>query len=216
MPIIPNQTRTMDPIADHRFTNTINRFSRLVSRGRNVILPDNENNFDITRITFENSGEEYCNSVTVSPGIAVKDDCVIHVTDSAVLDFTDPYNYLWATEDDKTFGEELSDNDPSDYRKYVILLNYAYDRSVPAKKASYVICKNRNIFLSNLNHFLYLGTAHVKKKYLGYTNDGYYILGDPYIHRILYFDNNELDNNVMIEKPIYRFFVNNVDGGLED
>lgn len=39
MPIIPNQQRSLDSNADHRFSNSINRFTRLLTGGKNVILP---------------------------------------------------------------------------------------------------------------------------------------------------------------------------------
>jgi hypothetical protein len=39
MPVIPTQQRTMDPYTDHRFSNTFNRFTRILTGGRDVILP---------------------------------------------------------------------------------------------------------------------------------------------------------------------------------
>lgn len=217
MPTYPAQSRSIDPAKDHRFSDTINRFTRIVTRGRNVILPDDLYNFDIERITTEpvNPEDSTCYKISIAPGIFVKNDCLVQIMENVELDFTNPYNYLVSVSTDSEFGTEISTTNPNDVKKYAILINYNYDRSIPAKKASYVICKNRSIFLTNQNYFIYLGTAHVRRINSGMNEFGYYVMGDPFIEKISYFDRNEFDGNKIVERPIYRFFVNNVDGGIE-
>ncbi len=48
MATIPSQRRILDPYADHRFSNSINAFTRLITGGKDVILP-----FDVDRSVFE-------------------------------------------------------------------------------------------------------------------------------------------------------------------
>ena len=201
MPItIPSQIRSVDPYADHRFSNTINRLNRIYSGGEDVILPFDGQTFNLEKQTSTGSvtiaGVTYSwnanKAVKIGPGLCIKDDMLIHVKNSAYLDFQDPDNYV---------GSGSGYNSFDSTGKYFMLLHYEYSRSMPAPQAKYVIAKQRNEFLLNREKYIYLGTANIS-----YTSS--YI-----ISTVVEKDVDETNSNAIIKRPNYRFVLPIVDGG---
>lgn len=198
---IPNQIRSVDPYADHRFSDTVNRFNRIFTGGEDTILPfDGDLQFTLTLMTTSGSetihGVEYSwdeyEAVKIGPGLFIKDDALIHVRSSAYLDFTEAANYVGSGAGFDQFNQTGD---------YFILIKYDYLRSIPASQASYVIAKQRAEFLNNREKYIYLGTASV-------VNAGGYR-----IDSISLTDNDELNSNALIERPDYKFTVPEIDGG---
>ena len=142
MPVnAPQQQRTADPYSEQRYSSVINRFTRMVTGGKNVILQADQS-FIITIDDWK--------TITVKPGLFVKDDALIHMTDDYTIDFTDELMYVDAA------GVMTI----SDY--YYIVAEYTYSRSLPAPKSYYRIIRDENIFLNFQTSYLYLGNIFVK------------------------------------------------------
>lgn len=197
---IPEQIRSVDPYADHRFSNTINRFNRIFTGGNDTILPFDDKEFALIKQTSSGtetiSGTVYTwsanKAVKVGPGMCIKDDMLIHIMNSSYVNFTDPTNYV---------GSGTGYNSFDSTGKYFILLSYTYARSIPAPQASIVIAKQRNEFLNNRDRYIYLGTATV-----GFTST--FVITDVDLT-----DTDETNGNALIERPNYEFVVPFVDGG---
>lgn len=197
---IPDQIRSVDPYADHRFSNTINRFNRIFTGGEDTILPFDEKEFNLIQQTGAGtetiSGTVYTwaanKAVKIGPGMCIKDDMLIHVLNSSYVNFADPTNYV---------GSGTGYNALDSTGKYFILLSYTYARSIPAPQATMVIAKQRNEFLNNRDRYIYLGTATI-----GYTST--FVITDLELT-----DTDELNGNALIERPNYEFVVPFVDGG---
>lgn len=197
---IPDQIRSVDPYADHRFSNTINRFNRIFTGGEDTILPFDDNEFNLSLLTSTDSttysGTVYSwvanKAVKVGPGMCIKDDMLIHIKDYSVVNFADPTNYV---------GSGTGYNSFDTTGKYFILLSYTYARSIPAPQASIVVAKQRNEFLNNRDRYIYLGTATV-----GYTST--FVITEVELT-----DTDENNGNALIERPNYEFVVPFVDGG---
>lgn len=141
MAIAVGQVLSLNPYTDHRFTNTINRFTRIVSGGSDVILPFNDNTLAVTI-------DDTTQGVNISPGVVIKDDVLIHLPESTNLDFTDQDNYVG------TSGLGPAGD-------YFVLLKYTYYQSVPPPSCYYVVCRQRAEFLNNRSKYMYLATATV-------------------------------------------------------
>lgn len=197
---IPDQIRSVDPYADHRFSNTINRFNRIITGGEDTILPFDDQEFNLTRKTTAGSetiaGTVYTwaanKAVKVGPGMCIKDDMLIHIKNSSYVNFSDPTNYV---------GSGTGFNAFDTTGKYFILLSYTYARSIPAPQASIVIAKQRSEFLNNRDRYIYLGTATVD-----YTST-FIVSG------VSLTDIDELNSDTPITRPNYEFVVPFVDGG---
>ena len=197
---IPDQIRSVDPYADHRFSNTINRFNRIFTGGEDTILPFDDLEFNLTKQTSSGTetivGTVYTwaanKAIKVGPGMCIKDDMLIHIKNSSYVNFTDPTNYV---------GSGTGYNSFDSTGKYFILLSYTYARSIPAPQASIVIAKQRNEFLNNRDRYIYLGTATV-----GFTST--FVITDVDLT-----DTDETNSDALIERPNYEFVVPFVDGG---
>jgi len=145
--IAPEQSRTVDPFSEERFSSTLNRFTRIFTGGTDVLIFD-------TSFLF---GDELLDTtsysvVTFGPGLAIKDDVLIHVTDSkGFVDFEDNDYYL-----DEIPGMIEEGN-------YYMLLYYNYDRSYPPPNAYYRILRDTSIFETYQDNYLFLGAAQVKR-----------------------------------------------------
>lgn len=189
MAITPEQLITISGFADHRFSNTFSRFSRIVTGNQNVILPFDNYVFDVT------IGDS-STSVNITSGIVCKDDIMIQITDATTeLDFTDPSNYVGSS---TTMAPP-----PSHPTNYLVLLKYSYQRTLPAPSAVFVVCKSREEFLNNRDKYIYLASARV-------ALDG----GSYKITNIYYTDTDELNGDAIIERPVYRYTPPVVYGGL--
>lgn len=201
--VTPDQIRSLDPYSDHRFSNTINRFNRIFTGGEDTIMPFDNQEFTLTKKTLDGTDTiadviytwSANKSVQVGPGIVIKDDTLIHVKNSAYLDFTDPDIYAGSGT-----GYNLFDSTG----KYFILIDYQYTRSIPAPTAKYVVLKpsKRSTFLSNRALYVYLGTANVT------GTSGNYV-----ISTVSLTDTDELNGNAEIKRPNYEFTLPIVDGG---
>lgn len=197
---IPSQVRSVDPYADHRFSNTINRLNRIYSGGEDVILPFDGQTFNLTKKTDTSSatiaGVTYTwnanKAVQIGPGLCIKDDMLIHVKNSAYLNFQDPDNYVGSGSGYDSFDST---------GKYFMLLQYEYSRSIPAPQAKYVIAKQRNEFLLNRSKYIYLGTANIS-----FTSS--YL-----ITTLSETDVDENNGNAIVKRPNYEFVLPLVDGG---
>lgn len=201
--VTPDQIRSLDPYADHRFSNTINRFNRIFTGGEDTIMPFDNQEFTLTKQT--SNGSEVIAGVTytwyankgikIGGGICIKDDVLIHVKNSAYIDLTDSDVYVGSGSGYNVFDTT---------GKYFILLQYQYSRSIPAPSAKYVIVKStiRNEFLNNRSKYVYLGTANIT----GTT-------GNYYIDTIVLTDTDENNSNAIIQRPNYEFTIPAIDGG---
>lgn len=117
----PVQERAVDPYSSNRYSSIINRLSRLVTSGSDVILYPFQS-FQLTRLSDT--------EVSISPGMCIKDDVLIHIKESFTLDFEDNADYIDNTGDMSSTGY------------YYMVLQYYYARSLPAPKASIKIIRD--------------------------------------------------------------------------
>lgn len=183
--IAPTQERSVDPISDNRFSSVINRFSRILTNGMDVILfPNQSFKFEIVD----------WNKLLVKNGICIKDDVFIHITEDFNLMLDDNEYYIDDT------GDMTSDG------YYYIVLQYFYARSFVAPKAYIRIIRDKAIhFLPYQSRYIFLGCLdiHYNSLQLRYEinpNNGifYYDPENPTIKRPesenswLYIDGGEI------------------------
>lgn len=140
--LTPTQTRTLDPYTEERWSSNVNRLTRLVTGGNNIIVQP-ETSF---RLTISDAS-----TVVVHPGLFVKDDCLVHISADYTLDFSDSTGNLYI---DDTGGM-----DQEGY--YFILIQYAYTRSLPPTKAFYRILKSLSAYNLYSSSYIYLGNIRV-------------------------------------------------------
>lgn len=130
----------MDPYSESRYSSTVNRMSRLVTGNQDVVLfPDSS--FIATRLSDT--------ELTISPGIAVKDDVLINTTALYTVDFADSNFYV------DTIGGLTAAG------TYYVVLHYEYIRSSPAPQAFIRIIKDSTIFDNNLELYIFLWAVSV-------------------------------------------------------
>ena len=141
MPTAPTQERSVDPYSDNRFSSVINRLTRIVSGGNDMILYPQQS-FTLTQNSWK--------SVTINPGICIKDDVLIHIQESFLLDFDDNDYYV------DEAGAMNSDG------SYYIVLQYFYSRSLPSPSAYLRIIRDiTNLYTPYTNRYIFLGSAQV-------------------------------------------------------
>ena len=139
-PTIPTQQRALDPYSEKRFSSSTNRLTRSITGGNNVILFPEES-FDLAIVDYH--------TFTISPGICIKDDVLIHITEEYTVDLTDSDFFIDGTAMD-SIGE------------YYIVLQYAYARSLPAPAAYFRIIKNIATYYTQFeSSYIYLGSIQV-------------------------------------------------------
>ncbi len=147
---IPAQTRAVDPFASYN-SNVVNQLTRMNTyKGGSVngviaIQPD-------LQVTLDSTSPLYV--VSVSRGIAYKDDVFIRVSPAHTVDFRDSDNYV-------DFGTGF---DEVGY--YYIVLEYNYVKSRPAPECKIKIIKptqrgNFNWALPSSNDFIFLKAVNV-------------------------------------------------------
>ena len=142
MPLTPpTQDRAIDAFSQYRFSQNLNLLSRAITQGRNVIqFPDLS--FNLTKLDWS--------LVDVSPGIAFKDDVLIHIKQTYELDFADNNYYI----------DPSGQMDNEGY--YFIVLQYYYARSLPAPKAFIKIIRDVDTYYyPYMNDLIFLGSAQV-------------------------------------------------------
>lgn len=137
----PVQQRTADPYSEVRYTQTLNRFTRVITGGDDMVLKS-ESSFICNIIDWY--------TVNIEAGIAVKDDTLVHINQDYDVDFTDQDLYI---DDSDTMISE---------GYYFLLLQYNYARTLPAPKAYYRICRNSLLFTNYPSRYIYLASIYVR------------------------------------------------------
>lgn len=189
----PSQTRSLDPHSYDRFSSTINRLTRIVTGGEDIIINPNEF-FLVTRGSGDSTG--YYTTVTVSPGICVKDDVTIQIDENYTIDLTNDDYYV-----DETPGLTQAG-------WYYLVLEYNYARSCPPQEAYYKIIKDVDTYYTPyIGNYLFLAAIYIcydadSSSYQICTNDDGY--------DILYYDPN--DPTVTRNYPTWN--ISCIDGGV--
>lgn len=136
----PNQLRTTDPYSEDRYSSLINRFNRVWTRGNNVIL-EPQNSFNVTL--------DDANTLTVDAGIFIKDDAMVHVDTSYVIDASSNDYYEDGTGAMTTLGY------------YILVVKYNYTRSLPSPVAYYKLIRDETIYTGALTDYIFLGSFYV-------------------------------------------------------
>jgi len=141
----PRQEISLENLGTRRWTSTINKFTRLLSNGENIILFEDQS-FQISR--------ESNTTVSISPGICLKSDQLIQITESNfTLDFEDWEDYV----DTEEVGNPLNSEG-----YYYVILEYTYQRSRPAPKAAYKIIRDiSSYYTPYLENYIFLGTVKI-------------------------------------------------------
>ena len=122
----PTQLRSVDPYSSYN-SNNVNALTRVVSEGEDIICQG----LDVALTTST--------TLTVETGIAVKDDVMVHIQESMVIDLTDND---WFIEGSSASGDDT----------YYVVLDYRYSKISPAPIASIKILKT----LANMSTGYYL------------------------------------------------------------
>lgn len=137
----PLQQRTLDPFSDHRFSQVINRSTRIVTGGEDSILYPSD--FPLTQYNYK--------IINIGPGIAFKDDVIIHTMEEYSVDFA---NLDFFVDDDGGGMDEIGD--------YYIVMTYTYGRSLPSPKAYFKIIKNlETVYFPYPERYIFLGKVEV-------------------------------------------------------
>jgi len=150
----PVQERAVDPYSSNRYSSIINRLSRIVTSGSDVILYPFQS-FQLTRLSDT--------EISVGPGMCIKDDVLIHIKETFALDFEDNAHYI---DDDYAM-------DSAGY--YYMVLQYYYARSLPAPRAWIKIIRDTaGLYRADnkSDSYIFLGAAKI-------VDDGGYKLEDP-------------------------------------
>lgn len=143
----PLQQRSIDPYSNRRFSSILNRLTRIVTNGQDMILFPNQS-FTLTFVNYK--------TVIVGAGICVKDDVIIHTTESFTIDFSNNDYYV------DTSGTM------SQGGYYYIVLSYNYSRSLPAPAAYIKVIRNigtegllDGLYYGHESSYIFLGSATV-------------------------------------------------------
>ncbi len=140
---VPIQIRTVDPFASYN-SDTVNKLTHMLNSGDDLL--ENLQSCDVTDSTS-------INKVILSPGIVYKDDVLIEITESHIIDFTDSLQY-------QEFGSGFNENG-----YYYIVLKYTFQKQRPAPEAEVLIIKPTQINdlypLYPSGEFLFLKAVHV-------------------------------------------------------
>ena len=137
----PIQQRTLDPFSDHRFSQVINRSTRIITGGEDCILYPSD--FALTKSNHK--------IVNIGTGIAFKDDVIIHIMEDYNVDFSDLDFFV---DDDGGGMDEIGD--------YYLVMNYTYGRSFPGPRAYFKIIKNLDtVYFPYTSRYIFLGKVEV-------------------------------------------------------
>lgn len=117
----PSQIRGIDPFAEYN-SNVHNRLTRIISENRDCIL-------NRKSLRAVNSPGYPYTRVHIQDGVVIKDDVMINLTTTSVVDFDNLDNYL------------VSGSSITETGWYYICLRYKYVKSKPAPVATIVILK---------------------------------------------------------------------------
>lgn len=122
---VPSQTRVIDPFSSFN-SDTVNQLTQMITRGNNALTDYNSLQVRADSIA------PFTQSV-VSPGSIYKDDVLITMDGTHTVDFTDSDHYV-------SFGGGFNE-----IGTYYIVLEYTYQKSRPAPRASIKILKPSQI-----------------------------------------------------------------------
>ena len=127
----PTQTRTLDTFNEQRFSSAINKYNNIYTGGEDWLLYEDSSFLFDTDTT--NSGISTTH-VPFTPGYAIKDNVLIHISSYSYVDFAVDRYYL--------------DEDPGMISAgwYYIVLYYNCTRQYPAPEAYYRILRDTSLF----------------------------------------------------------------------
>lgn len=141
----------------------------------------------------------------VGPGYLIRHDTLIHVKEDTIIDLNDNDNYIGTGPADYGLSRTGSkDGLTSNTKMYFLLAKYVYSRSKPEPELAFVIAKNRQAYLQNMQDYIYLASFEVD------SGNGSAELG---ITKVYDWDTDENNSNARIERPMYFHHVSEVDGG---
>ena len=222
--IYPQQRRTMDPYSDHRYTDTINRFTKIISNNKNVILPydvDSPFVYPFVVLTAPAGSFTFENGIThtygadealiIGPGTAIFKDVIVHSKEYVKLSFLEPQNYVGSTHGynhpllspPQIYSNVFNTGYDPVHSRYFVLMHYEHSRSFPTPKLSFVIAKERSEFLNNRDKYIYLASATIYRDEA--VDNRHKIKIITSIDEDDYKDVDELNGNAIIERPDYKF-----------
>lgn len=143
MPVYPQQLRSVDPWAEGRFSDNYNLRSRVLTRG-------------IDSIVYLDSfamAETGTTSFSIGPGIAIKDDVMIHIQEATTINLAAESGYVFGSEGEPPLSDTLGEMDIH------VCLSYKYNRSIPAPAARYTLIKFPELHFDPEVH-MWLGMIH--------------------------------------------------------
>lgn len=190
----PVQERSVDPYSDNRFSSVINKLSRTITNGTDVILFPEES-FNTTYSYVDGTSSYHI--LYIDHGLCIKDDVLVHVTeDDYAVDFNDNNFYVDTVPGMDTTGW------------YYLVLYYNYSRKFPSPKAYYMIIKDpATYYVGNEDAYIFLNAVRVR---YNSTLTRYEI--DPSTGSILDYDPN--DPTIKREYGNNLFNFSCIDGGV--
>lgn len=169
MPLAPpEQVKSIDPFSENRFSTVVNRFTRIYTGGKDVLLFPGESFLFADSVSEDSTSNT---TVNFSTGYAVKDDVIIHISEQAGVDFSDDDYYL----------DEVPGMVNAGW--YYILLWYNYQRTYPPASVYYRILRDTALFPIYKTNYLFLAAVYVgPSSILDYAilteEDEYYLTED--------------------------------------
>lgn len=127
--MIPTQYRAVDPFSSYDSDN-VNRITRIVTAGDDKIVRDSD-----LLVSYLND-----TTLTITSGVAIKDDVTLHFPSNMTLDLTDPDNYII-----QSIGEPQEMEAPFPAYGYIVL-SYQYQKTPDPPIAEIKILKDRTMF----------------------------------------------------------------------
>ena len=139
---VPTQSRSVDPWSENRFSNNYNLRSRILTRGIDAVLY--QESFDVIKSTDT--------SIIIKPGLAVKDDVLIHILEDATANMLTDEVYMIPEEVEPPINVLIG--------TYIVhlVLEYVYARSMPAPAARYKLLRD----VANFNTVKFMWLAGIK------------------------------------------------------
>lgn len=144
MPLVPSQLRSADPFGENRFSNVYNLRSRMLTNGVDSVVFLESFALEITDDL----------EIKIGPGIAIKDDVMIHILDDVTIDLTQNQGYMVSGESEPPWTEDGTD------KTLHLCLHYHYARSMPAPQARYVLMEDPTLHYTTVNH-MWLGYLNI-------------------------------------------------------
>jgi len=147
--MIPQQQRAVDPFSSYESDN-VNRISRIITSGEDRIVRDSDLYPTYVSQTL----------ISISSGVAIKDDVTIHFPSASIIDLTDAENYSPSSTNPTPNIFEFWGYWPGDLvnsRAYVVL-EYEYQKISTPPEAQFKILKDPNDFTTD--KYMFLGMVY--------------------------------------------------------